>query len=125
MPVKRQVAGAELSFSLEKEVQTVRAELAAVPARVARTLVKEGSLRVTVVGVNPGGSLRSHRADGPITIQVMDGEIEIETDGHTRPLSRGMLFALNAGITHSVRSARGGIFLLTVIGAADEHRAPR
>ncbi|HEU4564455.1 MAG TPA: cupin domain-containing protein [Gemmatimonadaceae bacterium] len=125
-PVRHQVTGHALSFAIDEEIRTVRGELAAAHGRSARTLVKDGPLRVTLVAVSPGGELREHRADGPITIQVLDGEIELRTGERSWTLAAGTLFALDAGIPHAVRSARGGIFLLTVVfPAAGESAEPR
>jgi quercetin dioxygenase-like cupin family protein len=71
--------------------------------------------RVTLVGLKAGGTLRSHRADGPITIHVVEGAIDFEVGGTVWPLPAGTLFSLEAGMAHSVTSADGGIFLLTVV----------
>jgi len=113
-PVKHPVSGAALSFSLEDEMGIVRETLGAGGERTARTLVKEGPLRAMLVGLNAGGTLKPHRADGPITVHVLEGAIEFEAEGRRWPLATGSLFALDNRITHSVTSAGGAIFLLTV-----------
>jgi quercetin dioxygenase-like cupin family protein len=117
-PVRHQVSGQALQFALQEEIGTVKRELTGTATRSARTLVKDGPLRVTLVGVNPGGELRPHKADGPITLQVLEGEIHFEAEGQRWTLSAGTLFALDAGITHSVQSPTGGIFLLTVVAVS-------
>lgn len=117
MPVNHPVSGTVLTFDLVHELRTVRDELAR-GTRTARTLVKEGQLRATLVGLNPGGELRTHRADGPITVHVLEGEIEFHADGRAIPLAPGSLLALAAGVEHAVRSTTGGVFLLTVAAAA-------
>jgi quercetin dioxygenase-like cupin family protein len=116
-PVKHPVSGATLQFSLAHEIRTVREQLAAGGERTARTLVKDGPLRATLVGLGAGGSLKAHKADGPITVQVLDGAIAFEVAGQRWPLAVGSLFALDAGIVHSVTSEGGGVFLLTVVAA--------
>ena len=50
-PVRHQISGTELSFQLSDEMQVVREELRSAAGRVARTLVKMGALRVTLVGI--------------------------------------------------------------------------
>ena len=65
--------------------------------------------------MNPGGSLHPHKADGPITVQVLEGEVEFTVGETAHALSAGTLLALDGGITHAVHSAHGGIFLLTVV----------
>ena len=117
-PVQHPVSGSELTFSLADEIRTVREELAAGHERSGRTLVKEGALRLTLVGVKAGGTIQPHKADGPISVQVLDGEIEFEAQGKRHTLGTGSLFVLDSHVQHSVRSARGGIFLLTVVGEA-------
>jgi len=118
-PVRHPVSGAALAFALTDELDKLHAELATAPARSARTLVKGGPLRVTLVGVKPGGELRPHQADGPITVHVLEGELDFQVEEQITRLSAGTLFALEGGIMHSVRSERGAVFLLTVVGAPD------
>jgi quercetin dioxygenase-like cupin family protein len=125
-PVQHPVSGPALAFSLADELRTVHDELAKTERRIGRTLVKDGPLRVTLVGLNPGGELRPHRAEGPITVHVLEGELEFEAGEKRWPLTAGSLLALDAGITHSVRSERGGVFLLTVVhGERDGSRGAR
>lgn len=117
-PVQHPVSGPELMFSLADELRAVREELDAGRERSGRTLVKEGGLRLTLVGVKAGGTIAPHKADGPISVQVLEGEIEFEAHGKSHSLGMGSLFVLDSQVPHSVRSARGGIFLLTMVGAA-------
>jgi quercetin dioxygenase-like cupin family protein len=121
-PVKHPVSGPELIFSLPEEMALLKSELRSAPARTAKTLVKEGPVTVTLIGVNPGGSLHSHKADGPITVQVLEGEVEFAIGEATRALPAGTLLALDGGITHAVHSAHGGVFLLTVVNRGEGPR---
>lgn len=116
-PVKHPVSGPTLTFSLAEEMALLRTELRGAPSRSAKTLVKEGPVTVTLIGVNPGGSLHAHKAEGPITVQVLEGEVEFAIGETTRALPAGTLLALDGGITHAVHSAHGGVFLLTVVSA--------
>jgi len=116
-PVKHPVSGPELTFSLFDEIAMLRSELRNSPERAAKTLIKEGPLTVTLIGVNAGGSLHPHKAGGPITVQVLEGEVEFTVGNESRTLPAGTLFALDGGITHAVHSTDGGVFLLTVVNA--------
>ena len=97
-------------------VVSLREDGASAPAagRTARTLLKEGPLRVTLVTVAPGAEIPEHRADGPITVQPLAGRIHFTAAGGTHELGPGQLLALGAGIPHAVASPQGGTFLLTV-----------
>lgn len=112
-PIQRPVTGSPLTFALADELQIVRQQLGT-SSRTARTLVKNGALRVTLVGLAPGGELAAHSADGPITVHVLEGAIAFEEEGRVHPLAAGSLLALQAGTVHAVRSPEGGVFLLTV-----------
>ena len=114
-PVQHRISGAALSFSLAHEIQLLRASLVNAPARVGRTLVKDGPLRVTLVGIRPDRGIAEHRAAGPLTIYVLEGAIEVSAESKQWPLRVGDLFALDGGVTHAVTSTDGGIFLLTVM----------
>ena len=117
-PVQRSLAGDVLAFDLGEEMQIVRDELAAGRARIARTLVKEGPLRLTLVGLSPGGAIHEHEAGGPITIHVLEGELEINAGGETRAHRVGALIALDQRVRHAVSSSRGALFLLTLSAKA-------
>jgi len=117
-PVQRSLAGDVLAFDLGEEMQIVRDELAAGRARIARTLVKEGPLRLTLVGLSPGGAIHEHDAEGPITIHVLEGELELNASGETRAHRVGALIALDQRVRHAVSSPRGALFLLTLSAKA-------
>jgi quercetin dioxygenase-like cupin family protein len=112
--VHRSLAGDVLAFDLGEEMNVVREELRGGRVRIARTLVKEGSLRLTVVGLAPGGGLDEHDAVGPISIHVVEGELELTAGGETRAYTTGSLIALDRRVRHAVRSQRGAMFLLTL-----------
>ena len=82
--------------------------------RSARTLLKGGSLTLTLVSVAPGGSIAEHQADGTITIQPLEGVIRFSALGKDYELSPGQLLSAGPGVRHAVASDTGGSFLLTV-----------
>ena len=94
------------------------------PTRIARTLVKEGALQVTLVGIGAGGVIRPHQADAPITIHVLEGEILLEAGGDIQRLTQGSLAALDGGVRHAVSAPQGGFFLLTLTGRARPEQGP-
>lgn len=114
-PVHRTLASPVLTLDLAADAQIVRGELAAGHSRIARTLVKEGALRLTLIGVQAGGVLHEHEAEGPITIHVLEGAIVVHADGAARTLATGGLMAIDGGVRHEVSSPDGGLFLLTLV----------
>lgn len=113
-PARERVTGTALEFTLEDEIRIIHEQLGS-SGRTGRTLVKDGPLRMTLVGLGEGGAMVPHKADGPITIQVLEGAITFEAEDRTWELGEGSLFALRSQVVHSVRSEKGGIFLLTVM----------
>lgn len=85
--------------------------------RSARTIVKEGPLRVTVIALAANGKMAPHVASGPITVQLLDGDITFEVAGKEYPLQPRELLVVAANVEHSVRSTSGGTFLLSVVHA--------
>lgn len=86
--------------------------------RSARTLVKEGPLRVTLVVVKAGGRIAPHHATGPISVQVLNGAIRFLAAGKEHALGVGDLLVVDAGVEHAVETESGGTFLLTVVQPA-------
>jgi len=116
-PVRRALSSPVLAFALHDEMRIVRSELEGGRSRVARTLVKEGPLRVTLIGVRPGGGMHEHVAEGPITIHALEGQVVVRAEGEARTLAAGGLMALDGGVRHDVSSTEGGFFLLTLIAS--------
>jgi quercetin dioxygenase-like cupin family protein len=115
-PVHRTLSSPVLTFDLADEIRIVRSELDAGHSRIARTLVKEGPLRITLIGVRAGGGMHEHVAEGPITIHALEGTIVVRTAGAATTLVAGGLMAVDGGVRHDVSSDEGGLFLLTLIG---------
>jgi quercetin dioxygenase-like cupin family protein len=114
--IDRSLSGEVLRFHLEEERMRVNDPLLLErQGRNARTLLKEGPLRVTLVMVRAGGNIAAHRADGPITVQVLQGDIHVRAGGREHRLAAGDLLAVNAGLEHEAGSDGGGTFLLTIV----------
>jgi quercetin dioxygenase-like cupin family protein len=119
MPLSRPLADDLIHFNVEEE----RLRLAASDAlgrtgRSARTLVKDGPLRVTLIALGPGGRIAEHSADGPITIHPVHGTLLVDVLGQRRSLGPGDVLALGGGVEHAVESEEGAAFLLTVAAQA-------
>jgi quercetin dioxygenase-like cupin family protein len=111
--IQRPLAGKVLTFDLDEE-RRATGHATNKSGRTARTLLKEGSMRVTLVVLEPGGDMAEHQADGPITVQPLEGRIDFTADGQVHDLGPGQLLAADTGVRHSVRSPGGATFLLTI-----------
>lgn len=90
--------------------------------RNGRTLVKNGALRVVLIGVAAGGRIPEHRSDGPITIQPIEGSVVVETANESITLGAGDLVSLDGRVEHAVSSSGGGVFLLTIAQSDESNR---
>lgn len=114
--IDRPLAGDVLAFELERELEAV-GEVAA-GQRSARTLVKDGPMRLTLVVLGPGAEIAEHRADGPISVHAVRGRLDFTAAGRTQALAPGSVLTAGQGVPHSVRSAEGAAFLLMVTRAS-------
>jgi len=78
------------------------------------TLVKTPDLRVVLEVLERGASLAEHRAPGPITVQVLEGEIRFAAGEEIVYLRAGELVALPDTQLHSVEAVRDSSLLLTI-----------
>lgn len=115
--LQRTIEGDVLVQHLKQDERMIDQALLAKHGRSARTLVKEGPLRLTLMAIGAGGNLPAHRTEGPVTIHVLEGAVTFDANGRTYPLAPGDVLVLAAGVEHSARSTTGTLFLLTVVHA--------
>ncbi len=111
----RSISGQVLVQHLDHASGTIDAELLVRHGRSARTLVKEGPLRLTLMALAPNGSLPPHSTDDPISIHVVEGDVTFVAVDREYALERGDVLVLAAGVEHAARSTTGTVFLLTVV----------
>jgi quercetin dioxygenase-like cupin family protein len=116
--IDRPLAGDVMMFDLaDEQANATSAEAASPRKSTARTLVKNGPLRITLVVLPPGGGIAEHHADGPISVQPLQGSVTFKTAAGSFTARTGDLLTLGAGIRHEVSSETGATFLLTVARA--------
>jgi quercetin dioxygenase-like cupin family protein len=105
-----------LHVRLAAEAEFVEdAPLLAASGRNARTIVKHGPLRMTLVAVSAGGHIPAHRVDAPVSVHVLRGALQLRAGEHGYEAAAGDLLVLAPDIEHDVSSRDGALFLLTVI----------
>jgi quercetin dioxygenase-like cupin family protein len=111
----RTISGEVLAQHLTEDAMLIDRGLVEQHGRSARTLVKEGPLRVTMIALAPSGTLPPHSTVGPISIQLVEGDITVTAAGREYPLAMHDLLVISSNVEHSARSMKGGAFLLTVV----------
>lgn len=113
--LKRPLDGQMQIHHLDADRRMIDPALLEKHGRSARTLSKDGPLRVTLFALAPGGEMPTHKADGPVSIHVLDGDVAFTCGGETQALSGGDLVVLDRNVEHSLRSTNGCTVLLTVV----------
>jgi quercetin dioxygenase-like cupin family protein len=113
------ISGAALSFSLSGEDAALRDKAAGAPSgRAAKTLVKDGSLRVTLAALRKGATLQRHQVEGAVSIHVLRGRARIAVGGpstpaHTEDVGLAQLLVLQEGAPHTAEALSDCTLLIT------------
>jgi quercetin dioxygenase-like cupin family protein len=83
--------------------------------RSSETLVKYGEFRIVLVRMKPGSYMSHHRAEGPISIQAIQGKIRVHLpEDRIEELEVGDLLTLDRCLEHDVEALEESAFLLTI-----------
>ena len=83
--------------------------------RSSETLVKYGEFRIVLVRMKPGSYMSHHRAEGPISIQAIQGRIRVHLpEDRIEELEVGDLLTLDRCLEHDVEALEEFAFLLTI-----------
>jgi quercetin dioxygenase-like cupin family protein len=107
--------GDVLVHHLTQDERMLDADLLARHGRTARTIIKEGPLRLTIMGIAAGGVLPTHSTDAHVTIHLLEGQVIFTARGREYPLNTGDVLIFGPGVEHEARSVTGGVFLITVV----------
>ncbi len=69
---------------------------------------------IVLIALRKGAEMNKHKADGLISLQVLEGQIMFKTDEQTVELGKGQMLALHEAILHDVLAKEETIFLLTL-----------
>ena len=109
------LSGQVLRFDLKERAREIlRAARETNAGRAAETLVKEGPLRLTILGFTAGSLMRDHRAHEPASLEVIDGLVTVRTADGAEDLRSGEALVLAAQVTHSVLAKTDAVVLLTI-----------
>lgn len=80
--------------------------------RNAITVLKTDGLRIVLIALHKNAEMVKHKAEGMISIQVLKGKLQFNTDQQSVNLGKGQMLALHEGILHSLLAKKKTIFLL-------------
>lgn len=127
MPAKQKVPvylrthrlrGKVLRFTLGAEDDMLREQAASSRSgRAAKTLIKQGPFRVTLVAMRKGTALQEHQVAGPLSIQAIRGCLRVTTSQGDIDVPPGGLVGLESGVVHSATAVDDCAILVTLVMA--------
>ena len=82
--------------------------------RNAITVFKTNGMRLVLIALHAGAEMKTHTADGIISIQIIDGRMKFNAVNRSAELSKGQMLTLHKDIPHSILAIEETIFLLTL-----------
>lgn len=79
-----------------------------------QVIYRHGALTCALFVFEAGGLLADHRAAGTITIQGLEGELEVVAEGTVHTLRPGTIITLAPDVPHEVRAPRAGTMILHI-----------
>lgn len=108
-----------VNIDLKEYLSTIKSETAwKEKDRNAMTVYKTPGMRIVLIALHKEAELIRHKAEGIISVQVLDGEIKFGTDDAEVVLQSGQMIALHKGLYHSVKAIKESVFLLTLTTGA-------
>lgn len=92
--------------------------------RSSRTLHKVGTMRLVLNAMKAGTEIKTHHANGPISVHCIEGKMKFNTEEGSVILQKGELLTLEELVKHSVEAIEETTFLLTLSlspSAVSEH----
>lgn len=82
--------------------------------RNAMTVFKTNGLSIVIIALHKDAAMAKHKVDGLLSIQVIEGQIEISADSESINLKSGQMIVLHSYIEHSISAVEETVFLFTV-----------
>ena len=119
--ITRQLAGPNLTFDIAGQISEVRADEAyARSGRSGRTLVKSGTLRLTLTCLASGVEVGMHQADLPMTLQPIEGRLRYRVGDDHFEIGAGEVLFFGPGHAQDIVALEDTALLLTISRDASE-----
>jgi len=104
-----------VEMNLDEFIKQIKTETTwADSDRNSVTIYKSETMRIVLIGLHENAELKPHKANGVISVQVLEGKIELAAEQQSTQIEKGQMIALQDNITHSVRALSESFFLLTL-----------
>ena len=112
----RHIDSSILALKIEDETRRLKREPEWISGKEnGITLAKYPHMRVVLVALRKGMSLREHAVEGPMSLYVLSGEVSIIVSGAAYEMSTRGLLTLRKTVPHDIRAKRNSLFLLTIM----------
>jgi quercetin dioxygenase-like cupin family protein len=109
------ISGDVLRFQLPFEESRLQEQASSSDGgRAGKTLVKQGSLRITQLALQKGVRLPWHEVGGAVSVQILRGRLQMVTSDGKMDLVPGALVAVDAGVQHSAVAMSDCVMLITI-----------
>lgn len=117
----RALTGENLTFDLALQIAELRRDEGYLRSgRVGRTLVKAGSMRLTLTVVAKGVEIGTHHAVSPMTLQPLEGRLRYRVGDEEFEIGQGEVLFFGPGHAQDIRALEDTALLLTISTEASE-----
>jgi quercetin dioxygenase-like cupin family protein len=85
------------------------------PSEKTTALFKSEQLEVIRLVLKAGKSLPPHSVPGEITVQCIEGEMDVTAEGRSHLLRAGEMLFLSGGVVHGVVAVQASSALVTIV----------
>ncbi len=111
----RALTGENLTFDLGIQIAELRRDEGYLRSgRVGRTLVKAGSLRLTLTVIAEGVEIGTHHAAAPMTLQPLEGRLHYRVSDEEFEIGKGEVLFFGPGHAQDIRALEDTALLLTI-----------
>jgi quercetin dioxygenase-like cupin family protein len=104
-----------MAFSLRDEIEALRSEEQWLDGdRNSRTLAKDVDFRVLLTVLHDGATLDEQDGDARVSIQPLEGRVQLTLDGQSTDIAAGGLAVVDAGQRWDLRATGDCAVLLTL-----------
>ncbi|MDX1647249.1 MAG: hypothetical protein R3304_08895 [Longimicrobiales bacterium] len=113
--MSRALTGENLTFDLPIQIAELRRDEGYLRSgRVGRTLVKAGSLRLTLTVVARDVEIGTHHATAPMTLQPLEGRLRYRVGDDEFEIAEGEVLFFGPGHAQDIRALKDTALLLTI-----------